>query len=157
MRYELESLSRCWGDVWGLANRCMQEKGLPYFPDYQRYKEYEQCGHLYVVTVRTREGDLVGFAMMYVFRSMHSQDLAAQEDLFYLLPEYRKGWTALRLLREAEEEAMRRGCKEVQMVAETDSKAGAILSAKGYGITSSNYRKSLRADSPVSNHKEAVT
>mgnify|MGYP001163398505 FL=1 len=156
MIFQLENLSSCWGEVWGLAMKCMTEKGLIYHPDYQRYKEYEQCDNLYIVTVRTREREMVGFAMMYVFRSMHTQMLGAQEDLFYLLPDYRKGWTALRLLREVEDEARRRGCSEVSMVTEIGSVAGAILDAKGYAITSRNHRKILRADSPVSTIGKAV-
>lgn len=148
MNIEVEPFISCWGEVFSLTNRHFQELGKPYHPDYQRYREYWDCGNLFVVTVRD-EMKLVGFAMMYVFRSMHDQGLGAQEDLFYLLPEYRKGWTAAKLLREVESECERRGCLEVGMMAIPDSAAGVVLLSRGYAITHGSFRKSLlRADSP---------
>lgn len=152
----VEPFESCWPEVKGLFARCLAEMGRPYNPDEERYRDFALADGLFIVCVR-QEGELVGFAVMYVFRSMHDQSLQAQEDVFYLLPEHRRGWTAARLLRAVEDEVRRRGCVEVNMQANSTFPAGFILSARDYAITSSNYRKTFpRADSPPSHVGGAV-
>ena len=132
----------------GIATTHFSALGRIYRPTFDRYRDYEESGSLFVVTARDQDR-LAGFAIMYVFCSMHDQSLAAQEDFFYLLPEYRRGWNAVHLLSAVERECARRGVTEVHMTVENGNPAGHILSARGYAAEARCYRKSLvRADSP---------
>jgi GNAT superfamily N-acetyltransferase len=154
MKIAIEPVAPCLDEIFSLASRHFESLGKPYSPSRDRYLGYEASGNLFLATVRDG-GQLAGFALMYLFESMHDQTVQAQEDLFYLLPEYRLGWTAIALLNEVEEECRRRGCAELKMTAALGSKAGAILSARHYATVSEQYCKSLvRADSP--SPKEAV-
>jgi hypothetical protein len=74
------------------------------------------------------------------------------------LPEYRKGWNALKLLSLMESECEKRGAKEIQMTAELGNYSGTILEDRRYGKVSVNYCKSLgRAKTAQSSLEEAVT
>ena len=150
MRFQFETMEECWSEIVPLVQDYFGSIGQTYLPSHDRYKEYEEAGDLFIVTARDGHR-LVGFAVMYVFRSMHTQLLGGQEDLFYLLPEYRKGWNALKLLSMAEEKCKEMGCTEVNMSARTGSKSGAILSGRGYAIVSQQYCKSLTG--PTALHK----
>jgi GNAT superfamily N-acetyltransferase len=151
MKVALERLADCWPEVSELYE---EHFGPSFNPDSERYLDYEACGNLFLVTARD-DGALMGFAIMYVFPSMHDGTLLGREDFFYLVPEARCGWNALKMLSLAEEECARRGCVMVEMTVEISSNAAYILQARGYDMVSANYRKSLvRADSPLSS--EAV-
>jgi hypothetical protein len=93
---------------------------------------------------------------MYLCPSMHTQQLIATEDTFFLLPESRKGRNAIRLLDFVEAECKRRGAVEICMTAKLGNHAGRILELRGYSVVSRQYSKSFlsRADSPRPQPKE---
>lgn len=142
MNFSIERMEECWSEIVPMVQDYFESIDRLYFPSYDRYREYEEAGNLFIVTARDGHR-LVGFAIMYVSRSMHTQQLGGHEDLFYLLPEYRKGWNALKLLSISEEKCREMGCSEMNMNAMIGSKSGAILSGRGYAIVSQQYCKSL--------------
>lgn len=142
IRFAYETVEQCWDELVPMVQEYFESIGKSYLPAYDRYREYEEADSLFVVTARDGHR-LVGIAVMYVCRSMHTQLLGGQEDLFYLRPEYRKGWNALKLLSMAEEKCQEKGCVEINMSAAIGSKSGAILSGRGYGIVSQQYCKPL--------------
>lgn len=153
MQFSYERLESCWEDIVLLMSIHFASLGRPYQPIRERYQSFEDSDCLFAVTARDN-GVVVGFALIYVFRSMHNQRVGAQEDMFYLLPTYRKGWNAVRLLKMVEEECARRGADELLMTAEIGSKAGGILLARKYDTVAQQYRKSFSgADSPSTNRR----
>lgn len=145
----VEPLEKCWGEIAALWTEYFVAIGEPLRLDARRYLELEAAGNTFAVVARAG-GELVGFAILYTFPSMHDQALEAREDFFLVAPWARGKWVWRRLLDAAEAECVRRGCREVTMTTEVGSMAGAILSAVGYGKVGETYRRSLvRADSPL--------
>jgi len=70
--------------------------GSAMLPDYEAFKADELAGRLVQFTARTAAGALVGNIRMYLYRSRHDQQLECKEDTFFLLPEHRQGFTAIR-------------------------------------------------------------
>jgi GNAT superfamily N-acetyltransferase len=68
-------------------------------PDWDRYHELEGLGHLRIFTAR--EGlDLVGYFAVIVGTNLHYKDhLFAANDVIYLSPSHRKGFTGVKLIK----------------------------------------------------------
>jgi hypothetical protein len=87
--------------------------------DYDYMQDMERQGRLIQFTCRARDtGMLVGNIRMYVQKSLHTGTLYASEDTFYVLPEYRRGFAALRFWQFMEDCLKSIGVREVR----TDSK-----------------------------------
>lgn len=70
--------------------------GHQMLPDYEAFKADENAGRLIQFTARDSAWKLVGNIRMYVYTSRHDRTLEFKEDTFFLLPENRKGFTAIR-------------------------------------------------------------
>jgi len=60
-----------------------------------------------------KEGEVVGAAGVCIAPSTYWSFLMASETFWYVYPEHRAGTGAVRMLKVAEEEAKRRGCKVI--------------------------------------------
>lgn len=70
-------------------------------PDWSRYMWLAQAGMLAVVTARD-EGKLVGYYFGIVQPHLHyASSLTAFTDIYWLMPEHRRGWAGYRLLKTA--------------------------------------------------------
>lgn len=76
--------------------------GFKLEPDYGYMAERERMGALLQFTARDADGVLVGNLRMYVQRSLHTGELVAEEDTFYLSPCARRGRNAINFLRYVE-------------------------------------------------------
>jgi len=81
---------------------------------------------------------------MYVVPSMHTQQLIATEDAWFLLPDYRKGRNAIRFYQFVEEECRKRGCVEITMSAKLTNAAGRILEYLKFQCVERRFSKSLQ-------------
>ena len=129
--------------------------GLAMRPNYEHMREAERRGEMLQFTARC-DGKLVGGIRIYVFHDLHTQTPAAKEDTFYLLPEARKGWVAIRFWQFAEQSLASIGVIEVR----TDSKliydeqgsivrdVGRLNQAIGYQHVSNGYLKRLTPAAP---------
>ena len=115
----------------------------PFKPNFERYNAYDEGGWLVVFTVRDI-GRLVGYGMMYVTPSMHTQKLIATEDAMFLLPEYRRGRNGLRLYQYVEREMARRGVVELTVTAKPNTGAARILEHLGCTLVNYQYAKHLK-------------
>lgn len=147
MIFAVEKLRDCWDEIMVLARAHWQETegyrhNQPFAPLLERYAQYDDAGWLIQCTARD-EGRLVGYATMYVTPSMHTQQIIATEDTYFLLPEYRKGRNAIRLYRFAEEECRKRGAVEVMMTEKQETKVGVILAYLGFKQVARQWSKQL--------------
>lgn len=117
--------------------------GQPFNPDKSRYIQYEDLGYFLLFTVRD-EGKLVGNCTMYVLPSMHTQELVATEDTWYLLPDYRKSGIGVRLYKYVEKKLESLGVVEITMTAKESNKSGKIMEGLGFEKVASEYAKQLR-------------
>lgn len=77
-----------------------QYRNAEYNPDKEALRNYEQFGMSRYFTCR-KDGELIGHIYFIIFKHLHTQQLTANEDFFYFLPEHRKGRNAYRLLQYA--------------------------------------------------------
>lgn len=150
MIFAIEPLSQCWDEKTELAKLHWKETERPgqnLNIIFDRYNQYDKAGWYFEATARV-EGRLVGNAGMYITPSMHTQQIIATEDSWFMLPEYRKGWNAIKFYRFVEEECKKRGAVEITMTAKMTNTAGRLMELMGYNLTSQQYTKTLvRADS----------
>lgn len=97
IKHELPELfQRHWEEV------ALDHMEVPLDPDWRCYSEMATMGILHVVTARDN-GRLIGYYFAIVRPHLHYKStLTAFSDIFIIMPEYRKGWTGYRLLKEAE-------------------------------------------------------
>jgi len=154
LQFTIEPLEQSWDDMLCLAKAHWMETeeyrhGQPFMPLYERYKGYEKAGWLLMFIARD-EGKMVGYSIMYLVPSMHTQQMIATEDTWYLAPEARKGRNAIRFYRYVEAECVARGAVEMIMTAKLANGAGKILEYLDFAVVSKQYSKKLvRADSPI--------
>ena len=163
LTFHVEPLSGCWDGVFALGSEHWKETegyrhNQPFCPLFDRYNQYNQLGWLIVATARDG-AELVGYAVMYLTPSMHTQQLIAVEDTYFLLPAYRKGRNAIELYKFVERECVTRGAVEITMTVKVTNHAGRILEYLDFALTGMQYTKQLsptRADSAQQTQTEAL-
>jgi hypothetical protein len=89
--------------LWEAHHEEIPQLGLPLDPDLALYKSMADKNMLRIFTVRLGDGEdslLVGYQVFGVMRHPHRRySFEAIQQLLYLEPECRKGWTAIRFLR----------------------------------------------------------
>jgi len=109
--------------------------------NYDYMAERERRGELLQFTARTPSGALVGNIRMYLEESLHTGTIYATEDTFYLLPEYRQGWTALRFWRFMEAAVRFLGVREIRTDSKVVNKVHRLNEFCGYTHVANKYIK----------------
>lgn len=137
MTFQRESVKDVWGDVMPLARQHHRgtknfRRHEPFKPLLSRYLAIENVGMFRGYTARC-DGAVVGYFGIYVMPSMHSQLLTATEDTFFIHPDHRKGFNALRFIRYVEQDLWALGVHEILFSHETDNfVAGRLLDVLKY-------------------------
>lgn len=97
--------------------------GLAMNPDYDGMLERERAGGLLQFTARTEAGELVGNMRVYLGTSAHTQTLFCTEDTFFVTPEHRGGFLAVRLWQFVEDSVRAIGVREVRFDSKLVNKA----------------------------------
>jgi len=112
--YQVEKWGAIVDELLPLFERHYEEvgqKSLPLDIDYEKYRMMAYAGILHVTTVRY-ERKLVGYNLTILTGGLHyKSSLQAFNDMHYLLPEYRKGYTWSKLLDFFEKEMVALGVK----------------------------------------------
>lgn len=116
--------------------------GMKLDPDYEVFSRYERAGRYVLFTLR-HNGQLLGNCAMYLDKSTHTQTLIATEDTLYLLPEARKGRTAMRFVAFIEKALEQIGAKEICITVKTVNAAGKFFRALGYRHVEDGFIKVL--------------
>lgn len=118
-------------------------------PDYERYFQMELFGLLHVLAVRDA-GHLVGYAFMIVNPHLHYASTKwAVLDIFWLKPQYRKGWNGIRLFKTVERRARNLGAvvlsgtQKLHFKNEKAHQVGALFEFLGYDPIETVYAKRL--------------
>jgi GNAT superfamily N-acetyltransferase len=110
---------------------------MPMGFDHDFYFNLESNNFLLVVTAR-RDGRLVGYYVgIVISHHPHNKEggKVSTTDMFYLLPEERKGGAGVKLLRFAENELRREGVKKATISTKLHFENGALLDALGWEKT----------------------
>ena len=86
--------------------------GIPMNPDYRSVLRLERGGRLLQVTAR-HNGELVGNMRVYISESLHTQTLVCTEDTFFMRPEHRGGFLAVRMWQFTERAVIALGVREI--------------------------------------------
>lgn len=112
-------------------------------PDFDRYEQLEQAGIFKLFTVRN-ETDIVGYFACFVMPHLHYCDhLYATNDVLYLKPEYRKGFTGIRLIKFAERCLKDDGVSVIQINTKNHKPFDPVLIRLGYSLADKVYSKVL--------------
>lgn len=153
--FAIEGFRDISGELQALHEAHWQETeraraGLALRPRYEYLNAADRRGELLQVTAR-ENGALVGHARFYLFDDIHTSTRGAKEDAFFLQPQVRRGFNAIRLWQYAERCLADLGVLEVR----TDSKVlhdaegnvirnvGRLNEFLGYQHVSNGYLKRL--------------
>ena len=101
-------------------------------PDYDLYIRKEKEGSLLCLTVR-HDGKLIGYSMFSLITLGHYKQVkCAQNDILYILPEYRKGGLGSRLINRSEEICKELRLNKIMWHVKFKHDWSAILVRKGY-------------------------
>lgn len=118
--------------------------GIPMNPDYAAAKTDEYEGRLMQFTARVKEtGELVANMRVYLCMSRHTQTLFAQEDTFYVVPEHRGGFMAVRLWQFTEKCVIQAGAREISFDSKTLNHADAMARYLKYQPVSIKFSKTV--------------
>jgi len=115
--YQTEHLHDILDEFMPLLARNIGEVDVAECPaaniNWDMYLGFDAQGVLHITTARV-DGELAGYALFFVLPDPHNAGrLMAEADVYYMAPEHRKGFAAIRLMREAEKELKQRGCRHV--------------------------------------------
>jgi len=128
--FALESLRKILPELHALhalhyAETEVYRAGIPMNPDYAAMAQSEHDGQLLQFTAR-RDRELVGNMRVYLVPSRHTQTLTATEDTFFIVPEHRGGFMAVRLWQYVERCVIAAGAREICFDSKTINKADAM-------------------------------
>ncbi len=110
----------------------------------EAYRGLEENGSLLLVTAR-ENGLLVGYAAYLLSPNLHYRSrMVAESDVFYLVPECRKGFAGLRLLKAAEAECLKAGATTIQNKVKADHDCGRLFERLGYILAEKLYVKAVQ-------------
>lgn len=113
--------------------------------DYDYLLAGERAGELIQFTARDSASRLVGQVRMTVERSIHTQTLFSCEELLYLKPSVRKGFTAVRFIQYVVDRCLRQiGVQEVRTVCKLATGSHRLMEYLGYVHLSNQYIKSIQ-------------
>src|SRR5215469_14255804 len=86
------------------AELALDKDKIPLALDTERYDAMEKAGILHTVVARTYDGAVVGYYIAFLLPHVHykTSGLMAFTDIYYILPEFRKGIAGVNLFVEAE-------------------------------------------------------
>jgi GNAT superfamily N-acetyltransferase len=137
--FQREAIHGIWEEVMPLLRAHKDEiahySDIDLAPDFAAYERLEESGALRVYTARDENGRLVGYSAHFVRPNLHySRSLQAQQDVLFLLKDYRRGGLGLRLIRYADAQLRAEGVQvSMQHVkARADLDFSPLLKRLGY-------------------------
>lgn len=106
--------------------------------------EQERAGNLIQFTARDEAGRLLGQIRMALHRSIHTQTLYAEEELLYIDPTARKGFTAIRFIQYVEWCMRLLRAREVRTLSKLATGSHRLMEYLGYTLLANQYIKSLK-------------
>ncbi len=111
--------------------------------DWDAYQSIRDRNALHVLTVRD-DSKLIGYHICIVTPHLHYKStLHALTDVYYILPEYRKGMTGIKMFKELEKSLRSLGVKKVFTGTKMHLDMGRIFEHLGYNQAEKMYSKYL--------------
>jgi len=121
-----------------------QRTGAKFDPDYAAYIRGQDAGYFVLVTAKD-EGILVGYIVFAVSTHIrYRSTLVAQEDLYYVVPDYRRQGIAKRLFEEAEKVLQKKGVDYIFATTKTYLDRSGLLEQSGYECFEKKFAKKIK-------------
>ncbi len=147
--YQLEPWSTIQPEIEGLIDLHWQEvalfqKEIPLNVMWDSYAAMEKAGSMHCMAVREL-GRLVGYYIGFVKPHLHYADsLTFFTDVYFLLPEYRKGTAGIKLIKEMEQTLKKRGVQRMIVSTKIHLDMSKILGRLGFDETERVFMKLVR-------------
>jgi hypothetical protein len=129
-----------WLLHWRETEAYREKEGVS--PDIEEGLRLEKGGQIAVYTAR-HNGSLVGHLAFLLYQSRHTGKTNAVEEYFYLLPQFRMGFTAIRLLRFATNDLKESGCSGIVMTSKLTHDISPLLKRAGFTPVSTVFYKGV--------------
>ena len=106
-------------------------KVFEFRPNYPAYAQMEQEGRILQFVIR-KSGALVGYCMVMLFESLHTQLLSAQEDSLFLHPDYRGGFMMVAFVKYIIHVLTGYGVRDMRVTSKTSNKAYVLMERAGF-------------------------
>lgn len=115
--------------------------------DHERYAQLDSMGMIYTITAR-KDGNLVGYAICFLITHMHYKDsgMMALADMYYILPEFRKGGCGARLFVEMENGLRKKGVVRAHMSCKVHQDHEALFARLGWEFTDKTFSKYIKEE-----------
>lgn len=144
LTYQTEEWPDVIGEMLPMFHDHWKEVGVsktPPMPDHVSYQRLHDLGGLHVTTAR-HNGDLVGYLVVIISGSLHYRGIIhGAFDLYYLMPEHRKGMAGVRLFSEAEKALKILGVDRMFTGTKTKLDISLILERQGWIEIERSYTK----------------
>jgi GNAT superfamily N-acetyltransferase len=135
-------------EVWPLLQHHWDEVALdkdtvPLDPIWEAYAALDNAKLLVITTARA--GDLlVGYCTHFIVPNLHYRSLKlADNDIFWLDPEYRRGGVGIKLMQAAERNVRELGCNKITMKEKLHVPLGRLFEFLGYRTIEKLHAKTL--------------
>jgi len=149
IEFQQEFLSQVEAECQELIKLNWDETGTSQIkldPDWDAYYELESLGKFKVFTARS-SNKLVGYFAVFIGINPHYKDHTfAVNDTIFLHKDYRKGLTAVKLIKFAESCLKEDGVSVLHMHTKVDQPLDPILERLGFGLIEKVYSKHLGED-----------
>ena len=113
-------------------------------PNWEEYARLDAAGVLRVFTAR-EDGELVGYCVLVVSRSMHYKDhVFANNDVTFVLPDNRAGATGYQLLKYAEDHCAENGISLMNVNTKVHIPFDSLLVGMGFNLIERIYSKCFK-------------
>jgi len=137
----LDALDQMLYEHWIEMGRHRDE--APLDPDYICAAQLQDSEHLFTVGAFD-DDEMIGYSVNILTPMLHSRDtLAAQNAVLWLRPEYRKGFTGVRLIQFTEAMAKGMGCRILLLSARPDTVMFELLPKLKYDVHETVYSRVL--------------
>lgn len=148
LSYQVESYRRCLPELAELFPRHWAEiavdKDIPLEPRYDVYLAMDAAGVVFLETVRD-DRKLVGYFIGFITPGLHYESCSTcTEDIYWLAPEYRRGWVGVRLFRTVMSELRARKVQRLFVTTKVHAPIDRLLTFLGFKHVENGY--SIRLD-----------
>ena len=146
--YEVGNAKECFNEIQRLFQEHYEEisllKDYELKPDYAMYFAIHEKDMLKVILCKD-EGKIIGYIVFFICKHLHYIDcVLATEDIYYLKPEYRKGRTAIKMFKFAEQYLKSLNVDMIKYGTKIHSDNTSLFEYMGYSFTEKVYTKMLK-------------
>lgn len=143
--FGIEKLNDVVFESYGLYKAHHDELNGPekrFTVDLAKYLQLESMQALMVFTIRDKLNRLVGHSYFILMRNHnHLDDIIADNTIFYIKPNHRKGWLASKFIKYCDNVLFNGGMTEVRMHTKTRSPFNVLLERAKYKQEEVVYKK----------------